>query len=208
MTRKSLWLALIATLAALLIWLAFIWTPEGSASPEVHQRLAAVSTAPGGDFKLQSPDGPMALAEQRGKVVVLYFGYTFCPDVCPTSLVFLAQALNTLTTEELKQVRAYFITVDPERDTPEVLRTYAPFFHPALTGLTGSPQDIAAVARLYGARYMKQKARDGAPYAVDHSSFTYVIGQDGKLAASLPHASPPEEIVAMIRSKLPGSSAK
>ena len=202
MDRKTLWLTLIATLATLLVWLAFFWTPQGQTDKQTHQRLDAEPVAQGGDFILRGPDGQVALADQRGKVVLLYFGYTFCPDVCPTSLVLVAQALGALTPEELKEVRAFFISVDPERDTTEVMRSYAPFFHPAIVGLTGTPQEIAAVARLYGARYMKQKARDGAPYAVDHSSYTYVIGPDGKLAGRLPHASPASEIVAMIRARL------
>ena len=140
--------------------------------------------------------------------MLLYFGYTFCPDVCPTSLVLVAEALGKLTPEEATQVRAYFISVDPERDTPEVLRAYAPFFHPSIVGLTGSPQEIAEVAGRYGVSYMRQKSRDGAPYAVDHSSYTYVIGPDGKLAGRLPHASPASEIVAMIRSRLPAEAGK
>ncbi len=89
-----------------------------------------------------------------------------------------------------------------------MLRAYAPFFHPAIVGLTGSPQEIAEVAGRYGVSYMRQKSRDGAPYAVDHSSYTYVIGPDGKLAGRLPHASPANEIVAMIRSRLPAATAK
>ena len=208
MNRKSLWLVTIAGLASILIWLAFFWTPQSAQGNRPHQRLDAESTAPGGDFTLRGPDGPVSLADQRGKVVLLYFGYTFCPDVCPTSLVLVAQALGALSPEERQNVRAYFISVDPERDTPEVMRAYAPFFHPAIIGLTGSPQEIAAVSRLYGARYMKQKSVDGAPYAVDHSSYTYVIGPDGKLAGRLPHAAPSSDIVALIRARLPVSPVK
>ena len=207
MRRQTLWLTLIAGLATLLVWLAFFWNPDGIDGGRPHRQLEA-GAARGGDFTLRSPDGPVALAEQRGKVVVLYFGYTFCPDVCPTSLVFVAEALGKLTPEEMTGVRAYFISVDPEHDSPEVLRAYAPFFHPAIVGLTGSPQEIAEVAGRYGVSYMRQKSRDGAPYAVDHSSYTYVIGPDGKLAGRLPHASPASEIVAMIRSRLPAATAK
>ena len=205
------WLVLIAALSALLVWLAFFWQPlptADNAPGTPHSRLAPGEAAAGGDFTLQSPSGPVSLAELRGKVVLLYFGYTFCPDVCPTSLSLVAQALSTLSPEELKAVRSFFITVDPERDTMEVLRAYAPFFHPDIVGLGGTPEQIAQVARLYGARYMKQKAPDGAPYSVDHSSFTYVIAADGKLAASLPHGSSPSQIVAMIRALSPTASAK
>ena len=207
-TNQLLLLAAISFLAGALVWLAFFWSPAGDERTAGDSGVIATAAPIGGDFVLQGPDGPVALADYRGKVVLLYFGYTFCPDVCPTSLVLVAEALGKLTPEEATQVRAYFISVDPERDTPEVLRAYAPFFHPSIVGLTGSPQEIAEVAGRYGVSYMRQKSRDGAPYAVDHSSYTYVIGPDGKLAGRLPHASPASEIVAMIRSRLPAEAGK
>ena len=190
-------------LALVIAGLALFWQPDVAERP-----LPRLPIVEGGDFTLQSASGPVSLKDYRGKLVLVYFGYTFCPDVCPTSLVFVAEALGKLTPEEMTGVRAYFISVDPERDSPEVLRAYAPFFHPAIVGLTGSPQEIAEVAGRYGVSYMRQKSRDGAPYAVDHSSYTYVIGPDGKLAGRLPHASPASEIVAMIRSRLPAATAK
>lgn len=194
-----------------LIWLAFFWEPpvaDAERTSPPHNALQMAGTPAGGDFILRGPEGNVALADQRGKVVILYFGYTFCPDVCPTSLALLAQALSSLTPEELRQVRGFFISVDPERDTPDVLKIYVPFFHPALAGLSGTPAEIAQVARQYGARYMKQKARDGAPYTVDHSSYTYIISPDGKLAATLPHGTDPREIIAAIRKLLPAPSRK
>ena len=205
MDRKTVWIALIAMLAGLLVWLAFFWTPDGArslAQDKTHVQLQQDKAPTGGDFTLQSPDGPVSLADQRGKVVLLYFGYTFCPDVCPTSLSALAQALSALTPDELARVRSFFISVDPERDTMDVLKVYAPYFHSHLLGLSGSPAQVAEVAGQYGARYMKQKPNADGLYSVDHSSFTYVIAPDGKLAASLPHGSPPQQIVDMIRKLL------
>ena len=205
MNHKTAWIVLIVALACALVWLAFFWTPGELPSVlrnQAHTQLQPVETSPGGDFTLQSPDGPVSLADQRGKVVLLYFGYTFCPDICPTSLSTLAQALSALTPDELGQVKSFFISVDPERDTMEVLKAYAPFFHPGIVGISGTSEQVAQVARLYGARYMKQKPDADGLYSVDHSSFIYVIAPDGKIAASLPHGTPPTQIVDMIRSQL------
>ena len=205
MNRRTIWIALIAMLAGVLVWLAFFWTPDrpqSVAQGKAHVQLQQAEAPAGGDFTLQSPDGPVSLAAQRGKVVLLYFGYTFCPDVCPTSLSALAQALSVLAPDELAKVKPWFISVDPERDTMDVLKVYAPFFHPAIVGVSGSSEQVAQVAKRYGARYMKQKADADGLYSVDHSAFIYVVGPDGKLAASLPHGTPPQQIVDMIRSQL------
>lgn len=205
MNRTTIWIALIAMLAGVLVWLAFFWTPDGVqsvAQNKAHVQLQQAEAPAGGDFTLQSPDGPVSLADQRGKLVFLYFGYTFCPDVCPTSLSALAQALSALTPDELAKVRSWFISVDPERDTMEVLKVYAPFFHPSIVGISGSSEQVAQVAKLYGARYMKQKPDADGLYSVDHSAFIYLVGPDGKLAASFPHGTPPQQIVDMIRSQL------
>ena len=200
MSRRVRWIVLSAALAALLAWLAFGWQPAGVGS--LHQAAQRAETPAGGDFTLTSANGPVALADYRGKVVLLYFGYTFCPDVCPTSLATIAQALSMLTADELDKVSSFLISVDPERDTMAVLKAYAPFFHPSIVGISGSADEVAQVARQYGARYMKQKPDADGRYAVDHSSFTYIIGRDGKLAASLPYASPPQHLVEAIRTQL------
>ena len=196
--RRPFWILLSLALAALLGWLTFAWQPADF-GPLHLQRAEAPA---GGDITLASADGPVALADYRGKVVIVYFGYTFCPDVCPTSLSTIAQALSALTPAEREKVGSLLISVDPERDTLAVLKAYAPFFHPAIVGLNGTPEQIAQVARQYGVRYMKQKPNDGGQYAVDHSSLTYLIAADGKLAASLPYASPPQHIVDAIRAQL------
>ena len=148
---------------------------------------------------MQGPDGPVALADYRGKVVLLYFGYTFCPDVCPTALSLVAQALSGLSPAELEKTRSIFISVDPERDTGEVLKAYTPFFHPNIVGITGSAEEVAKVARQYGASYMKQKPDSDGLYSVDHSSYTYVIDTEGKLAAILSHGTPPQAIIDKVR---------
>ena len=201
MSRRALWIVLSVALASLLAWLAFGWQPAADLGP-LHNAPQRAETPTGGDFTLASADGPVALADYRGKVVLLYFGYTFCPDICPTSLSTIAQALSMLTPGELEKVSSFLISVDPERDTMAVLKAYAPFFHPSIVGISGSADEVAQVARQYGARYMKQKPDADGRYAVDHSSFTYVIGRDGKLTASLPYASPPQHLVEAIRAQL------
>lgn len=202
MKKSSLWMALIAALLALLLWLAFVWEPAPSVSSQAAAPQETEKPA-GGDFQLTSPDGPVALSDFRGKVVALYFGYTFCPDVCPTSLVALAQAFALLPPHQLEKTKGLFVTVDPERDKLDILKVYVPYFHPALTGLTGSAAQIAEVARRYGVRYMKQQADKDGLYSVDHSSFIALIGPDGKLVTHLPHGTPPQEIARKIQELLP-----
>ena len=199
MIKKWLLLGTIALFAALLAWVVFFWQP-GSA------RLAEAPK--GGDFTLRAQTGQLgqhgqlALHDLRGKVVLLYFGYTLCPDICPTSLAFTAQGLAQLDAKELEKVQMLFVTVDPKRDTLERLKEYTTFFHPNIIGLTGTPEEIAAVAKLYGASYARQQVESAAGYVVDHSADTYVIAPDGSLYATLPHATPPGVVAEKIRAAL------
>lgn len=188
-------------LSALVLGLALLWHPEPPERP-----LPKAAGLAGGDFTLQQASGPLSLQDYRGKLVLLYFGYTFCPDVCPTSLSATAAGLNLLTPEELARVAMIFISVDPARDTPERLKEYAEFFHPKIVGATGSPENLAEIARRYGVFYAKQKPEvAGGAYTVDHTSDTYLIGADGQLVGKIPHATPPERVVAAIRQSLPQS---
>jgi protein SCO1 len=211
MKTKALLTAVIVVLGALLVWLTVFWepiTPKRVAEVPTHNRLAAGGQAPGGDFTLQGPDGPVSLKDFRGKVVLLYFGYTFCPDVCPTSLSLMARALSALTPAEQERVQGIFVSVDPERDTLKILKEYAPFFHPRIVGITGTPEQVASVARLYGASYAKQAPNAEGLYTVDHSSVTYVVDREGKLASSLPHAASVPQIVEAVRPLLAVKAGK
>lgn len=199
--KKGILLGAIAVFTALLVWLAFFWQPAGVRGPVPG--IVGLAEAPkGGDFTLHSAQGPLSLHDLRGKVVLLYFGYTMCPDICPTSLAFTAQGLSQLEPQELEKVTMLFVTVDPERDTLEHLKEYTAFFHAGIVGLTGSQEEIAKVARLYGASYAKQKVESEAGYVVDHSADTYVIAADGSLFATLPHATPPAKVVEKVRAAL------
>ena len=155
---------------------------------------------PGGDFILYSSKGPFSLKENRGKVVLLYFGYTKCPDICPTSLSFMTQALNELDDEELKKVLGVFVSVDHTRDTFELLDEYVAYFHPNLIGVTGSEKEVAEVAALYGAQYYEVELKGSAfGYSVNHSAVIYLIAPDGELRFIFPHATPPSVILEAIR---------
>ena len=209
MQHQRYWIALGALLTGLLVWLAFVWEPDvgtKDSTSQTHGLQQQAAKPSGGDFTLDSPDGRISLKDYRGKVVLVYFGYTFCPDVCPTSLSAMGQALAALSPEELAQVKGIFVSVDPERDTRDILKVYAPFFHANITGATGTPEQLAEIARRYSVSYMKQKAVDERPYTVDHTSLTYLIARDGTLAATLQHGAPVQDIVAGIRQQLAGTT--
>lgn len=200
--QRSLLVAAIFVLLGLLIWLVHPRGPAGLPTPP-HPILALAAPPTGGDFRLHSASGPVSLADLRGQAVLIYFGYTWCPDICPTNLAYIAAALRALTPAELARVQVLFVSVDPQRDDPQRLAQYAAYFHPQIRGLTGTPAEIAAVARLYGAAYRRSDQSGSAMgYLVDHSAFTYAVDPRGRLARTLDHATPPERIVAVLRGLL------
>jgi protein SCO1 len=193
-------LALLAiVLAASVVALAVFWQPELPSVPD------APALPPGGDFVLQSADGPVDTAKLRGTVVLVYFGYTYCPDICPTSLSTTSRALETLTPAEQALVKVVFVSVDPERDTPARLKDYAAFFHPNIVGVTGSAEAVATAARMFGASYARQEVGSAAGYVIDHSAWTYVVAPDGRLVERIPHGATVEQTVVAIRKWLPAT---
>ncbi|PXX79416.1 SCO family protein [Rivihabitans pingtungensis] len=140
------------------------------------------------DFTLTDHNGqPRKLSEFRGKPVAVYFGYTHCPDVCPTTLAELAQSMRELG-PQADQVQVLFITIDPARDTQALLKSYAPAFDPRFIGLTGSPAQIASVAGQFRALYRRQDGANG-DYTMDHSAGAYLLDRDGKLRVEVPYGS-------------------
>jgi len=132
----------------------------------------------GGPFKLKSQTGETVdSAVLKGKPYALFFGFTHCPEVCPTTMVDMAALLAKLG-PEAKGFKVYFVSVDPERDTPAVLRDYLASFEPHVVGLTGTPDEIAAVAKAFRAYYRKTPL-EGGDYTMDHSAFVYLMGKDG-----------------------------
>jgi protein SCO1/2 len=192
-------LALIAgMLAALVMGLALFWEPE---SPE--RPLPKAVGPVGGDFVLQSAGGPVALGDYRGKLLLVYFGYTYCPDICPTSLAATSEGLKLLSPDEQARVAMIFVSVDPKRDTVARLKEYAEFFHPAIVGATGTPEVIAELAGRYGVFYAEQKVETaGDGYVVDHSADTYIVDPAGRLVGKIAHATPPDQVVVAIRKYL------
>jgi len=149
----------------------------------------------GGDFTLQSDHGPVSLRDFRGKVVALYFGYMSCPDICPTSLWNLSQAMKDLPPEQAEQVQGIFISVDPERDSPKAMGMFVKGFYPTFIGLTDDKAKVDKVVRQYGVVYQKVPLKDSAMgYVVDHSSVIYLIDRDGLLQKRIPHDTDPEII--------------
>lgn len=126
------------------------------------------------------------LSDLQGKLVVLYFGYTFCPDACPTTLAKLAQARAQMG-EPAKDVQVVMVTVDPERDTPEILQHYVTRFDPSFIGLTGRPEEIAAAASAFGVYYKKNEGSVATGYLVDHTAVAMVVDRGGRLRLILPH---------------------
>jgi protein SCO1/2 len=139
----------------------------------------------GGPFTLLDGDGHTVTDQTyRGKWLVIYFGFTFCPDACPTALNRIAEALDALG-PDAGRVQALFITIDPERDTPTVMKQYVAAFDDRVVGLTGTPQQIAAAAKVYRAYY--ERVGDGPDYTMDHSTAIYVVDPDGRFNSLLPH---------------------
>ena len=146
------------------------------------------------DFQLNDATGkPVSLADYRGKVVALFFGYTHCPQVCPTTLADLAQAMRQLGTDADK-VQVLFITLDPERDTRELLAQYPPAFYPTFKGLSGDSSATAQAAHAFGVIYQKHANKNGG-YDLDHSAGTYLIAPGGKPVLLSPYGQRPELLV-------------
>lgn len=158
----------------------------------------------GGDFTLTDQrNQPYALSSERGKVVMLFFGYTMCPDVCPTTLSKLSRVTRKLG-DDRARVRTVYVTVDPDRDTPAVLKADLDLFDLDAVGLTGSRAAIDSVVKQYGASYqITPTPESAAKYSVSHSTTLYLIDGEGKLRTELPYEATVDEVVAGVKALLP-----
>ena len=148
------------------------------------------------DFELSRGDGSrFRLSEMRGKALLLFFGYTSCPDVCPTTLAELRQALDELDEEKARQVQVVFVTVDPERDTPERVQEYVNHFNPDFIGLGGSESELVQVWQKYGVFREIVEGTSAAGYIVNHTARITLIDQDGNMRVSFAFETPVEDIV-------------
>ncbi len=195
MSRKNLFILTVgvflgATLAGFLLTRLFPYAFHGVI-------LQAPELAP--NFSLTDYTGsPTSLKRFDGKLIILYFGYTNCPDVCPASLGVLSQALKLLG-KKADKVQVLFITVDPARDTAERLVTYLTHFNPNFIGLTGSPEEIAQVASLYGVYFEAQPSESKGIYWMDHTASTMVIDQEGRLKLVWPFGVTAEDVASDLR---------
>jgi protein SCO1/2 len=180
--------------AGILLVLAHRDAPRGAAG-------TLLASAIGGPFRLVDQNGKTVTdTDLKGKWSLVYFGYTHCPDACPTALNDIAIALDQLGPKR-EAVRSVFITVDPERDTPEVLKDYVASFDAPILALSGSPEEIARAAKAYRVYYAKHP-EPGGDYSMDHSSVIYVMDPEGRFTASFTHQSTPEEITERLKKLL------
>lgn len=178
--------------------------PGEKAKQSVHSTLTVDDDAPIiPRYLLHDPKGrAVSHDEFGGRFQLISFGYTYCPDICPTTLMEMSEVLTQLGSEET-HVQAIFISVDPERDTGEVLATYSKFFHPHILALTGSPQLIRRAADNFHVRYAKVATdQDPQHYAVDHSAGMYLIGPDGRYLRKFTYSTPTDKISATLKEEI------
>lgn len=174
---------------------------EASEAERLARELTSGTAPVGAPFHLRDADGRRrSLADFRGKVVVIYFGFTFCPDVCPTDLAQIGRALRSLG-KRSREVQPLFVTLDPERDSPRLLRRYVRSFHPSIVALTGSEAEVRQVARDF--KVYSEKVPDGrGGYTIAHTAFTFVLGRDGRYREFVPPGTPAGRIAAVIEEAL------
>ena len=197
------YLLLVAAAAGLLL----LWQARrGAEVPVLGKVVSTGAAAVGGPFTLTGQNGArVSSSDFRGRYMLVYFGYSMCPDVCPTTLAVMADALGKIDPAGRKIV-PIFITIDPERDTPKVLSTYVKAFGDQFVGLTGTPEEIAAVEKEYKV-YAKKTPLDekkglSAGYGMDHSSVIYLMGPDGKMISYYDEAVSPDELAKALRAKI------
>jgi protein SCO1 len=155
----------------------------------------------GGPFSLVDQNGRRRSdSEFRGRLMIVYFGYTFCPDVCPTDLMAITQALDELG-PLAEGIQPVFITLDPERDD-QVMAEYLSAFHKSFIGLTGSPREIREVANAYKAFYVRMQDPQTGEYSIDHSGVIYLLGRDGKYLGFMPPQTAPDHLIEILRKYL------
>jgi len=189
---------LIARLVPLLMLALAACTPAAPDSPPPLQGAAI-----GGPFTLIDQDGRnVSDRDFEGRYRLIYFGFSYCPDVCPVDLQAIGQGLRQFEAahpERAARVAPIFVTTDPERDTPAVLKPYVAAFHPRLVGLTGTPDQIAATAKEFGVYYTKRQEEGASEYLIDHSRIALLFGPAGEPIAIVPHDQGPDAIAAELQ---------
>jgi cytochrome oxidase Cu insertion factor (SCO1/SenC/PrrC family) len=189
------YLLLVAALAGGLLW------HESESVPGLGRTVTTGQALVGGPFRLVDQNGKSVSDQDfRGHAMLIYFGYSFCPDVCPTTLQVMADAIGKLG-DKAARVTPVFITIDPERDTPKVLKEYMAAFGPNFVGLTGTPEQIQAVEKRYRV-YAEKKPLAGGKYGMDHSSVLYLMGPDGRLVTYYDEAISPDNLAKELKQKI------
>ena len=197
---KNRWILIPYLLLAAAVAGGVLWH-ESEKVPGLGRVVSTGQADIGGPFRLTDHTGKsVSDADFRGRYMLIYFGYSFCPDVCPTTLAVMAQALEKLG-DRSQRIAPILITIDPERDTPKVLEDYVKAFGPSFVGLTGSADEIKAVEKKYRV-YAVKKPLEGGNYGMDHSSVIYLMGPDGKLVSFYDEAISPDDLAKELKSKI------
>ena len=173
--------------------------PKSEREPQQEQNY------PGGDFILQSPDGQLSLQDLHGKVVLLFFGFTSCADVCPTALAVISRVFSMMSPEDLEKIRALFVSLDPGKDTFELLKQYTGYFHPNIVGVTQRLENVIEISERYGVQYQRKDMPDSTlGYVIYHTPDILVVDTWGRLQQKrIPPHVKVEEIAAYIKELLP-----
>jgi protein SCO1/2 len=174
-----------------------------AATPERPTIAGVIREAPvGGPFTLVAHDGRTVTEKDlEGKLTLMFFGYRFCPDFCPTELQKFSEVLAQLG-PAADQVQAWFVSVDPARDKPQDLAEYVALFDPKITGLSGSEEQVAGAAKAWRVYYAKAEQEGSADYLMDHSTYSYLMGPDGKNLAVFSYEAAPEAMVTVVKEAL------
>jgi len=198
-------LAACGVLALGLVGSSLAETPDRGNAARLMNQLMSGKVPVGGPFTLTDPNGKKrSLSDFRGKLVLLYFGYTSCPDVCPTDLAAIA-SLMALMGADAGEIQPLFVTLDPARDTAAVLREYAAAFDARIVALRGSEAETRRVATLYKTYFAKVRPTGSKTYVIDHTGFIYLIDREGRYVAFFPPGTLPERMQVMVREALAGS---
>ena len=205
--RVSAWMRL-GGLGAVLVLVTLALNPALSQEPDPARAARWMDDLMwghghvGGPFALIDHTGRKRTdADFRGKLLIVYFGYTTCPDVCPTDLIQISLAIDKLGTAG-ESIQPLFVSLDPDRDTPSVLARYVSRFHPRLIGLTGTREQVRAVADSYKAYYAQYVPPDGAADVIDHTGFIYLVGRDGRYIGFFPPGTSADRLIEIIRPHL------
>ncbi|MCB4769045.1 SCO family protein [Ancylobacter sp. Lp-2] len=187
---------LLLILSAFLVGAALVAVSVFVLLPPAKQ--VATQASVGGPFALVDQDGePVTDETFKGAPTLIFFGFTHCPDICPTTLFEMSQLFETLG-EDARKVQGLFITVDPERDTPEVMKSYIGSFHPSIQGLTGTPEQVAATVKAFRAYAQKVPGQNG-DYTMNHTAIVYLMDKDGNFVAPFDLKRPPADAAAALR---------